>query len=97
MHFNGYSENIKSLTKYSYINKVLGHPYRLKMVQGLLNDECHVSHIVKGLNAPQATVSQHLKLLKSAGILEARREKARICYKVIHPKIKHLMKVLFEE
>jgi len=81
----------------SSVLKVLGHPCRLKMVQGLLNDECHVSHIVKGLNIPQATVSQHLKLLKSAGIVEARREKARICYKVVHPKVKHLMKVLFDE
>jgi ArsR family transcriptional regulator, arsenate/arsenite/antimonite-responsive transcriptional repressor len=62
--------------------KALGHPVRLKIVKGLVKDGCNVNKIVKGLGLPQSTVSQHLAILKNAGIIKGVRSGVKICYKV---------------
>ncbi len=67
------------------IFKVLGHPVRLKIVAGLCSHECNVKHIWECLGLPQATVSQHLALLKNKGIIEGKREGVEVHYSVIHP------------
>lgn len=67
------------------ILKVLGHPIRLKIVAGLCTKECNVKHIWECLGLPQATVSQHLALLKHKGIIEGKREGVEVHYSVINP------------
>ena len=64
--------------------KVLGHPIRLKIVAGLCTRECNVKHIWECLGLPQATVSQHLALLKNKGIIEGKREGVEVHYSVIN-------------
>ena len=73
------------------ILKVLGHPIRLKIVAGLCTQECNVKHIWECLNLPQATVSQHLALLKHKGIIEGKREGVEVHYSVIHPLAKKIV------
>ena len=58
----------KKFTVEADVLKVLGHPIRLKIVAGLCTQECNVKHIWECLGLPQATVSQHLALLKNKGI-----------------------------
>lgn len=65
--------------------KVLGHPIRLKIVAGLCTQECNVKHIWECLGLPQATVSQHLALLKNKGIISGKREGVEVHYSVVHP------------
>lgn len=74
--------------------KVLGHPIRLKIVAGLCAQECNVKHIWECLNLPQATVSQHLALLKHKGIIEGKREGVEVHYSVIHPLAKKIIATL---
>jgi DNA-binding transcriptional ArsR family regulator len=74
--------------------KVLGHPIRLKIVAGLCTQECNVKHIWECLNLPQATVSQHLALLKHKGIIEGKREGVEVHYSVIHPLAKKIIAAL---
>ena len=74
--------------------KVLGHPIRLKIVAGLCAQECNVKHIWECLNLPQATVSQHLALLKHKGIIEGKREGVEVHYSVIHPLAKKIISIL---
>lgn len=76
------------------IFKVIGHPIRLKIVAGLCTKECNVKHIWECLGLPQATVSQHLALLKNKGIIEGRRDGVEVHYTVIHPLVKKLIKIL---
>jgi ArsR family transcriptional regulator len=75
----------------SEVLKVLGHPIRLKIVAGLCTQECNVKHIWECLNLPQATVSQHLALLKHKGIIEGKREGVEVHYSVIHPLAKKII------
>jgi ArsR family transcriptional regulator len=74
--------------------KVLGHPIRLKIVAGLCTRECNVKHIWECLGLPQATVSQHLALLKHKGIIEGKREGVEVHYSVISPLAKKLISSL---
>ncbi|MBL0225663.1 MAG: winged helix-turn-helix transcriptional regulator [Geobacteraceae bacterium] len=76
------------------ILKVLGHPIRLKIVAGLCTRECNVKHIWECLGLPQATVSQHLALLKHKGIIEGKREGVEVHYSVINPLAKKLISLL---
>jgi ArsR family transcriptional regulator len=76
------------------ILKVLGHPIRLKIVAGLCTKECNVKHIWECLELPQATVSQHLALLKSKGIIEGKRDGAEVHYSVISPLAKKIISTL---
>ena len=64
------------------ILKVLGHPVRLQIVLGLLEDDCNVKTIWQRLQLPQATVSQHLAQLKAKGVVKAQRKGVNMCYSV---------------
>ena len=74
--------------------KVLGHPVRLKIVAGLCTKECNVKHIWECLGLPQATVSQHLALLKNKGIISGAREGVEVHYSVVHPLAKKIVGLL---
>ena len=74
--------------------KVLGHPIRLKIVAGLCTQECNVKHIWECLGLPQATVSQHLTLLKNKGIIVGKREGVEVHYSVINPLAKKIIEIL---
>lgn len=50
--------------------KALGHPIRFCIVEGLVSGEQNVATMVDCTGVPQPTVSQHLNILKAAGILE---------------------------
>lgn len=81
----------RDFTGYAEILKVLGHPIRLKIVAGLCTNECNVKHIWECLHLPQATVSQHLALLKNKGIIEGKRDGVEVHYSVIHPLAKKIV------
>lgn len=74
--------------------KVLGHPVRLRIVAGLCTKECNVKNIWECLNLPQATVSQHLALLKNKGIISGKRDGAEVFYSVVHPLAQQIVAIL---
>lgn len=79
----------------SQMFKALGHPVRLKIVEGLLSkDECNVQRMVKALGLPQSTISQHLGILRSRGILQIRKSGTKSCYRILDKRIKGLMQAL---
>ncbi len=84
----------KKLAAEADVLKVLGHPIRLKIVAGLCAQECNVKHIWECLGLPQATVSQHLALLKNKGIIDGRREGVEVHYSVINGFAKKIVSVL---
>jgi ArsR family transcriptional regulator len=61
--------------------KALGHPARVAIVRLLLGKgECICGDIVGRLPLAQATVSQHLKVLKDAGWIQGSIDGPRVCY-----------------
>jgi DNA-binding transcriptional ArsR family regulator len=61
--------------------KALAHPARIAIIEFLLKtDSCICGDIVNELPLSQATVSQHLKELKQAGLIKGNIEGNSICY-----------------
>lgn len=61
--------------------KALGHPARLAILRTLAErGTCVCGEVVEVLPLAQATVSQHLKALKEAGLVRGETDGARSCY-----------------
>ncbi len=63
--------------------KALGHPARLRIVRSLMQvggDGCFCGDIVRDLPLAQSTVSQHLKVLREAGLIRGEISGPRSCY-----------------
>ena len=80
----------------SEVLKALGHPVRLRIVAGLMEqrDGCNVNKMVTRLGLPQSSVSQSLAILRHAGVLEYRREGVKNCYRVADRRVGKLLKTL---
>lgn len=74
--------------------KALGHGARVKIVRLLIRkDACVCGDIVDELPLAQSTVSQHLKVLKEAGIIRGEVDGPRVCY-CIEPRALRRLKAL---
>lgn len=60
--------------------KALGHPIRVQIVRILARTTGCVSDLVGQLPLAQSTVSQHLKVLKEAGLIRGTIDGPRTCY-----------------
>jgi ArsR family transcriptional regulator, arsenate/arsenite/antimonite-responsive transcriptional repressor len=83
-----------SLEEKALLLRTLGHPVRLKIVAGLAGRCACVKEIWECLEMPQAVVSQHLKVMKENGLLEARREGAKVCYSLKDEALADLVRIL---
>lgn len=82
------------LSKAADVIKVVGHPDRLKILEALEDGEQAVGDIQNLLDLPQAIVSQHLAKLRGWGIVEPRREGIHVYYRIIEPKVKHILECI---
>ena len=63
------------------VAKALGHPMRVRIMRILLERRtCVCGEIVAELPLAQATVSQHLKILKEAGLVQGEIDGPRVSY-----------------
>ncbi len=85
-------QNIQYLAE---IFKALSNNIRLKIVIGLLEkSECNVNLMAEKLNVSQPNVSQHLTILKNAGIIKGYRKGTQICYKVVDKQTEKIINLL---
>lgn len=67
--------------------KAIAHPARIAILQQLIKtNACICGDLVEDLGLAQPTISQHLKELKNAGIIQGTVEGVSVCY-CINPKI----------
>lgn len=75
--------------------KALGHPARVAILRLLLGREsCVCGEIVDELPLAQSTVSQHLKQLKAAGLVQGTVDGPRVCYCVDPVAVRQLQDLL---
>lgn len=84
---NSYEEKSEML-------KALANPARMEIVVRLEKEGCNVSTIQDNLGLPQSTISQHLKILKNAGLITSKRSGTKICYKVKCKEVISIIKML---
>ena len=79
--------------------KALAHPARIAIVEYLLSvDSCICNDIVAEINLAQPTVSQHLRELKNAGIIQGEIDGKSICYCInseSFKKLEHFIQQIF--
>lgn len=67
--------------------KALAHPARIAILQELVKlNACVCGDLVTELGLAQPTISQHLKELKNAGLIQGTVEGTSVCY-CINPKV----------
>ena len=87
------------------IAKAMGHPARVAIIEHLLKvNACICSDIVSELPLAQPTISQHLKELKTAGLIKGSIEGNSICYcidpqnfKILHTYFSEIVKTVSEQ
>jgi ArsR family transcriptional regulator len=74
--------------------KAIGHPARIQILRILVRrTSCVCGDIVEELPLAQSTVSQHLKVLKEAGLIRGEVDGPRVCY-CVEPRALRRLKVL---
>src|ERR1044072_3868402 len=82
--------------KLALMMKALAHPARIAIIQSLIKRQaCVCGDLVDELGLAQATISQHLKELKNAGLIQGTIEGTSVCY-CIDPKVWKQYKVAME-
>jgi DNA-binding transcriptional ArsR family regulator len=75
--------------------KALAHPARIAILQELVKlNACVCGDLVTELGLAQPTISQHLKELKNAGLIQGTVEGTSVCY-CINPKVWHAYRNIF--
>jgi ArsR family transcriptional regulator len=97
MAYSKKQEFSKPEIKIAEIAKALSHPARVAIIKFLAEQKsCICNDIVEQLPLSQSTVSQHLKELKTAGLIQGEIDGPRVCY-CIHKENWKLSKELFSE
>jgi ArsR family transcriptional regulator len=74
--------------------KAIAHPARVQIIRMLVRKTaCVCGDVVNELPLAQSTVSQHLKVLKAAGLIRGEVDGPRVCY-CIEPRALRRLKVL---
>jgi len=93
-----YSEDTLELSKFA---KALGHPARIIILKHLSNQSCcFTGDLMEVLPLAQSTISQHLKELKEAGLIEGEVNPPKVKYCINESNWKlasELFKTLFKE
>jgi len=94
-HIN-YENSTEELARFA---KALSHPTRIAILKFLENQSCSCTgDLMKVLPLAQSTISQHIKELKNAGLIEGELNPPKINYKINQKKwenARRLFEVLF--
>lgn len=76
------------------ILKALSHPIRLKILRKLSNQVLCVCELNKDVEFSQSNLSQHLKILKEANILNSEKKGSWIHYSIKNPEILQVIDIV---
>jgi DNA-binding transcriptional ArsR family regulator len=76
------------------ILKALGHPIRYCIVEGLVKGEQNVGAMADCVGVAQPTISQHLNILKAAGIIKGVRAGNEVHYSVCNDEARQVVLAL---
>jgi ArsR family transcriptional regulator, arsenate/arsenite/antimonite-responsive transcriptional repressor len=75
--------------------KAIAHPTRVRILRMLARKEARMcSHIVDELPLAQSTVSEHLRILRRAGLIQANENGPRVSYCIVPSALKRLKALL---
>jgi len=69
------------------ILRTLASPRRLEILHRLAEGPCEVGRLADELGASQPNISQHLSVMRSAGIVDAERDGRTVLYRLSDPDV----------
>ncbi|HEX6187460.1 MAG TPA: metalloregulator ArsR/SmtB family transcription factor [Pyrinomonadaceae bacterium] len=78
----------------AHICKAFAHPGRLQILDLLGQGERGVSELQESLGISKTSMSQHLSILKSAGVMSTRREGKQIYCSLAMPEVKQACRLI---
>ncbi len=90
------SAKIELYEEFSQVAKALGSAHRLDILEHLAQGERGVDALAKRVNLSTANTSQHLQLLKRAGLVASRRDGKFVRYRLSNDNVLKLTGVLFD-
>lgn len=72
---------------FAEVAKALGHGHRLEILELLAQGERSVEALAERIGLPVANASQHLRIMRRAGLLASRRDGKRIFYRLSDPSV----------
>jgi ArsR family transcriptional regulator len=71
--------------------KALAHPARIQLLRHLIDHgECYFGKLTDVLPLAPSTISQHVSILKEAGLIEGASDVQRVCYCVNQARLQAL-------
>ncbi len=67
--------------------KTLANPRRLEIIHRLAQGPCEVGRLAEEIGASQPNISQHLSVLRAAGIVDAERDGREVRYRLTDPDV----------
>lgn len=86
----------EAFDKNANIYKILANSQRLKILNYLKLGEIGVEQLLKITGLSKANLSQHLALLRHAGLVQTRRDGQNIYYRIVDKRIVAPCKILHE-
>jgi ArsR family transcriptional regulator len=77
--------------------KAVAHPERLRIVELLENGEKCVNDIMEGLGSKQSITSQQLNMMRDKGVLQCRREGAKVYYKIANENVIKVLHCIYDK
>ena len=75
--------------------KAAGHPIRMRILRMLARKDARMcSHIVDELPLAQSTVSEHLRILRTAGLVKANENGPRVSYCIVPSALRRFKELL---
>lgn len=85
----------EDLKKNAEMLRAMGHPARLCVLARLYHSSHNVREMQECLRLPQSTVSQHLFVLRSAGLVSCTKKGTESYYELANPAVRRVLQVLF--
>lgn len=87
-------KRLESLTFRAETVKALAHPSRLLMIEELLKKECCVNELAEMVGSEMPTISNHLKVLRTAGYIDKEKRGTKIYYFIVRHCVKDMLACL---
>lgn len=84
----------EGINEWASVLKMIGHPQRLSILYTLCRESRSVKDLQEILAMPQSVLSQHLGLLRRAGLLQRKKEGTLAIYSIGQERVRLLMKTI---
>lgn len=75
--------------------KALAHPARIQLLRHLIDHgECYFGSLADVLPLAPSTISQHVTILKEAGLIEGSSDVQRVCYCINQERLEQLKRAI---